>query len=112
MSSREPLYNTQQRSYKPMKAVLYADNFFFFERVWLLGVKLEVMVAREALQAGVTEALAHREPLQLSGGEEWPGPKCWFTLHFLHVLCELGHVPESSVTVSIHQMGLGMLFMP
>ena len=57
------------------------------------------MAAKENLQVGITEILAHGEPLQLSGGVKWSRPKCWFTLHFLHVLCEFGHVPESPATV-------------
>lgn len=73
MSSREPLYNTKQRSCRLMKAVLYADNF----RISVVdGMTLEVVVAREDLQAGILEVLAQEEPPQLGGGVECSGPKC------------------------------------
>lgn len=62
-------------------------------------MKLEIVAAREDLLVGITEVLAHGEPLQLSGGVEWSAPKCWFMLHFLHVLCELGQVPQAPVAV-------------
>lgn len=79
-----------------MKAVLYADNF----RISVVdGMTLEVVVAREDLQAGILEVLAQEEPPQLGGGVECSGPKCWFTLHFLQALHELGYVRGSSKTV-------------
>lgn len=96
MSSREPLYNTKQRSCRLMKAVLCADNFGMSV---VDGRKLEVSVAREDLQAGIPEVLDHEEPLRLGGGVECSGPKCWFTPHFLYAPCELGYIPGSSVTV-------------
>lgn len=34
-------------------------------------MKLGVMAAKENLQVGITEVLAHGEPLQLSGGVKW-----------------------------------------
>lgn len=92
-----------------MKAVLCADNVGMSV---VDGRKLEVVVAREDLQAGIPEVLAHGEPCGLV--VEWGalGPSAGPHPTSFMRRVNLGMSLELQWQFTIHQMELEKLFMP